>query len=709
MTAIASRGSFSPPSPPVKGTDMIELSALLHPRSIAIVGASPKPDSFGANLLQSIRSLGYGGEVHLVNPRYDRIDGQPCLPAIPAGTDCAAFALGDALLVDAVQAAAETGVKGAVLFGRAHGETAEGMPRAEAIRCIAAKAGMAICGANCMGFVNLRDRLQLTGMPFKALPAPSGVALISHSGSTWSGLVGNRRQMGFDVAVSAGQELATTVVGYIRHFLSQPEIRVIACVLETIRDPEGFIEMARLARDRGVPIIALKLGRSAAAKHFAISHSGGLSGANAAYDATFARYGVLQVQTLDELLDTAELLSVPRRMLAPGIALGTDSGGERQLITDLAADRGLSFAELTPETLAKVQALLDPGMEAANPLDYWGDGGDIMAPVLSSMAEDPGVGVVIMATNLPPDRNFSELSAAAIRKVHAATDKPVVVMGNISTTISPELAVELRGRGIAVLMGTASGLAALEHLQAWHIGPLPDDAEPLPLPSAAAQIIDAATTDSLRSADGFRILEAAGIPCAPFAEIRTPGELATFAAHHGLPLVLKIDDAAIPHKSDLGGVILGLRTLAEANSALGLLRCRHPKAPIIAQGMAEGTELILGMTTDPDFGPLITLGLGGVFTEIFRDTVSLIPPLSPEAARKALQRLKGYPLLSGERGRKPADLEALTTLIARFSAFAAGASDRIAEIEINPVLAGPDGAVAVDCIALRRKDAPNVR
>ena len=681
---------------------MTDLSALLRPGSIALVGASPKPDSFGANLLRSIRSLGYEGGVHLVNPRYDSIDGQPSHAAIPDGTDCAAFVLGDALLVDAVEAAAQRGVKGAVLFGRAHGETAEGLPRAEAIRGIAARAGMAICGANCMGFVNLRDRLQVTGMPFKALHAPSGVALISHSGSTWSGLVGNRRQMGFDVAVSAGQELATTVVDYIRYFLTQPEIRVIACVLETVRDPEGFIAVTRQAREQGVAIIALKLGRSAAAKHFAISHSGALSGANAAYDAIFARQGVLQVYTLDELLDTAELLALPRRMVAPGIALGTDSGGERQLITDLAADQGLGFAEMAPETLAKVQDMLDPGMEAANPLDYWGDGGDIMAPVLTAMAEDPGVGIVVMATNLPPNRNFSEMSAAAIRKVHAATDKPVALMGNISTTISPELAAELRGRGIAVLMGSASGLAALAHLQAWTLGPLADNATALPLPAEAEAILDGGGMDSLRSAEGFQILESAGIPCAPFAEIRTPGDLATFAARHCLPIVLKIDDAAIAHKSELGGVILGLRTLAEANSALGTLRRRHPKAPTIAQTMAEGTELILGMTTDPDFGPLITLGLGGVFTEVFRDTVSLIPPISPGAALKALQGLKGYPLLTGARGRKPADLDALTTLIARFSAFAVGAKDRIAEIEINPVLAGPDGAVAVDCIALKK-------
>ncbi len=542
------------------------LDALLAPRSIAVVGASPRPGSFGASLAAAIGSLGYAGAVHLVNPRYDRIDQAPCLPdlaAIPGGVDCAAFALGDAQIVEAVTAAAQAGVRATVLFGRAHGATAGGTPRTQAIAAIAREAGMAICGANCMGFLNLRERLQMTAMPFRNLPAPSGVALISHSGSSWSGLIGNGRQMGFDYAVSAGQELATGLADYIRHFLDQPAIRVIACILETVRDPAAFIAAAELARARGVAIIALKLGRTETARAFALSHSGALSGTSAAYDAMFARLGIIAVRSLDELLDTAELCAMTRPMTAPGIALGTDSGGERQLITDLAADQGLPFAALQPQTLKAIAAHLDPGMEPSNPLDYWGDGGDVMAPVLTEMARDPGVGLVVMATNLPADRNFSELSAAAIRKVHQATDKPVVVMGNIATTLSPALAADLRGRGIAVLMGTVTGLAALAHLQRLRFGPPPvAPLPPPPLPVAAQRILQAAPQDSLRALDGFRLLQAAGIPCAPFADIRTPGDIAAFAARHGLPIALKIDDPAIAHKSDLGGVELNLGTLA---------------------------------------------------------------------------------------------------------------------------------------------------
>lgn len=171
--------------------------------------------------------------------------------------------------------------------------------------------------------------------------------------------------------------------------------------------------------------------------------------------------------------------------------------------------------------------------------------------------------------------------------------------------------------------------------------------------------------------------------------------------------MLKIDDAAIAHKSDLGDVFLGLNGEDEARAAWASLRARHPQAPVIVQAMAQGVELILGMTTDPDFGPLVTLGLGGVFTEIFRDTTALLPPFSPETARRALEGLTAFPLLTGARGRPPADLDALCALISRFSAFAAGAAGRIAEIEINPVLAGPEGALAVDCLALRQKEKPH--
>ncbi len=681
------------------------VSALLYPRTIAIVGASPKEGSFGDRLLRSIRSLGFEGELALVNPRYDSIAEMPCYASIadvPNPVDCAAFAVGDGHLVAAVSEAVAAGVRGAVMFGRAHGSEA-GRPRADIIREIAHDAGMAICGANCMGFVNLTNKLQVTGLHFNSLPEPSGVAVISHSGSTWSGLVGNARQIGFDIAISAGQELATGVADYIRFLIEKPEIRVITCILETIRDPAGFVAAAELAAAKGVPIVMLKLGRSEAAKKFAISHSGALSGSNAAYDAVFERHGIIQVTNLDELLDTVELLTLPRRMSASGVALGTDSGGERQLISDIAADVGLSFSPLSSATIEAVESYLDPGMEATNPLDYWGDGADVIAPVLIEMSKDPAIGIIVMATNMLPGRAFAEMSAAAIRVVHDTTDKPVAVLGNISTAMSPAITADLRSRGIAVLMGTVSGLSALAHVQRYQFDrPKQDRIATNPLTAAAHHILTSAQQDVLRSASGFRLLEEAGIPVVPFADVTKAEDIDAFAMRHGWPVVLKIDDPNIPHKSDQGGVCVGLKDAQEAEAAWRNLGLRHPNAPIIVQAMAGGTEVILGMTTDPDFGPLITLGLGGVFAETLRDTTTLLPPVSPAMARKALEKLRLFPLLTGARGREHVDLDALCHLIFQFSAFAAEAGEQFLEFEINPVIAGPNGAMAVDCLALRK-------
>jgi len=694
------------------GSTLNSLSGLLRPKSLAIVGASPRAGAFGNNLRRSVASLGFAGRTFLINPKYADIDGEPCFPdlaSLPERPDCALFAVGDQGLVKSLKAAADRGVPGAVLFGRAYGEEPNGVRRGDALSAIGRSAGMAICGANCMGFVNLLDRLQITGLPFAGFAPPSGVALVTHSGSTWSGLVGNQRQIGFDLAISAGQELVTGAADYVDYILRETPARVIVCVLETIRDPEGFIAAAELANDRDVPIVVLKLGRSEAGKHFAVSHSGAISGSNAAYDAVFDRHGIIRVTTLNELLDTVELLAMKRRPSAPGLALGTDSGGERQLIVDIAADVGLVFPSLGNDTVARIDALLDPGMETSNPLDYWGDGANVIAPCLTAMADDPAVGMVVMATNIPPDRPFTELCATAIRDVHAATEKPVVLMGNVTTTMSLKTAAELRQEGIPVLMGTESAVRALKHCLDYACRQRPQSAavtETTSPPQGLSHQLAQSGHRTLTSAMGFDLLAEYGIRSAPFQIVATREEAARFGAG-GYPIVLKLDDPDIPHKSDVGGVRLGIASPDDAVAAFDALRARHPRSPILAQRQAKGVELILGMTTDADFGPVVTLGLGGVFTEIFKDARTLIPPFSEAEALRALQSLKGFPLLTGARGRTSVDLDALCATIAAFSRFARNLSPLLSEIEINPLMAGPDGAVAVDCLAVRHLEPLN--
>ncbi|MGP2494460.1 acetate--CoA ligase family protein, partial [Mesorhizobium sp. PUT5] len=678
-----------------------DLSRLLSPRSIAIVGASPKEGGFSRNLVNAMQTLGFEGDIFLVNPRYDAIAGAPCYPEIaslPTLPDSVLYAVGDQRLVPALEEAAAAGVKGGVIFGRAHGANADDISIQDAIKAIGRSASMSICGANCMGFINLLDRTQVTGMPFSALARPSGVSLVSHSGSTWSGLVGNRRQIGFDYAISAGQELVTNVSDYLDYILDQPTTRAVVCVLETLRDPTGFLEALSKADRRNVPVIVLKLGRSEIGQQFAISHSGAISGSAAVYDAILRKHNVIQVRTLDELLDTVELFARSPAPPKPTLALGTDSGGERQLIVDIAADIGLEFPALGSETLEHVQGLLDPGMEAANPLDYWGDGADVMAPALTAMGRDDRVGMVVMAANMPGGRNFLYQCIDAITQVKEAIEKPVALMGNISSTMDPDGIANVREAGIPVLMGTESGLKAIQHfLRYTQRKPyrLEDKPTPAEVSSAGQSVVTGDGAGPMSSTDGFKLLELHGIPCTPYAKVESLADIEEFAASNGYPVVLKIDDPDIPHKSDLGGVVVGLAGIDDANAAFRNLRERYPDAPVIVQKQVSGYELILGMTTDPDFGPVVTLGLGGIYAEVFKDVVLLPLPFDEAEVKEALRTLKSYPILAGARGRRPANIDMIAAAVVSFGRLCVQVTGAISEIEINPLIAGTVRVFAV--------------
>ncbi|HHV69457.1 MAG TPA: acetate--CoA ligase family protein, partial [Ochrobactrum intermedium] len=543
-----------------------------------------------------------------------------------------------------------------------------------------------------------------TGMPFPSQSAPSGASLVSHSGSTWSGLVGNRRSIGFDYAISAGQELVTGVADYVDFLLDQPSTKVVACVIETLREPARFLQALEKADRKGIPIVVLKLGRSEIGQKFAISHSGAISGSAAVYEAVLRKHNVIQVRSLDELMDTVELFARSPRLALPSLALGTDSGGERQLIVDIATDIGLDFAPLEAATTVRVQALLDTGMEAANPLDYWGDGADVMAPTLSAMAEDAGVGMVVMAANMPGGRAFMHQCADAIISVKNGTSKPVALLGNVSSTIAPEGAARVRDAGIPVLMGTEPGLRAIKHFIDYSRR-LPIEVETTSSSEKSAQTRGAALGDrtpgSLSSAEGFGLLGKRTIPVTPYAMIENVADIDAFVAANGYPVVLKIDDPAIPHKSDAGGVHINLRSREDVEAAMTRLKALHPDAPVMVQKQAAGRELILGMTTDPDFGPVVTLGLGGIYAEVFKDVVILPVPFGTREARAALESLKSYPILAGARGQKPVYIDKVVDAVVSFGQLSRDVEGVISEIEINPLLAGPDQVVAVDCLAVR--------
>jgi acetate---CoA ligase (ADP-forming) len=687
------------------------VQALLRPRSIAIVGASVREGAFGLRLLNALTSGCYRGAIYPINPRYEEIAGLRCYPsldAVPQPVDCAAFAVSDDLIESALTEAAAAGVRAAVLFGRAYEPASTGPSRVARLSAIARGAGMAVCGNNCMGYFNSVDGIKMSANPPPMGEVAGTVGLISHSGSTWSGLIGNQRDLVFNYAISAGQEIATTMADYIDFLLAAPETRVIACLMETVRAPDRFIAAVEQADRQGIPVVVLKLGRTERGRRFALAHSGALAGSDAAYGAIFARHNVIRVHTPDELLDTVELFRSPRRPASGGIGIVTDSGGERELITDLATDLGAPLAEVTLATADRLVGILDPGMEPQNPVDSYGDGRTLMEECLGALADDPNVGVVALATNLVHGRPYARASATAIEHAFAATDKPALVFGNLHSAISRDEATRLRALGVPVLMGTASALIAMRNLIAWqHHRDAPSATTPVAPPQAtidaAIALIQSHTACDalpLPLPQALRLLELYGIETSPSVFTDTAAATIAAADRLGFPIVLKTAAPDILHKTEAGGVALNLpdRT-AVADAYANIAAACGPLVQVQAQA-PDGAEVLLGMTNDPQFGPMVTIALGGIFTEILADAVTFAPPITAATARAYLQRLKGQKLLHGYRGRPAADLDALTVAIERFSVLCATVGALFSAIDLNPVIAAPSGALAVDALFL---------
>ena len=407
------------------------------------------------------------------------------------------------------------------------------------------------------------------------------------------------------------------------------------------------------------------------------------------------------------MLDTLELVTCGRAPTTEQLGVQTDSGGERQLIVDLAADIGVELAELTPVTQARLTAVLDLGLEPDNPVDYWGERGFEVLPLVAPMlADDPHVGMVVLATNMVPDRRILFDSCAAIAAVHQATDKPCLLLGNLHSTIDRGEAAKLRAAGVPVLMGTETGLLAIEHYFAWHRH-REEAAESLP------------AGPSRKLVTRWRATLAAGSPAPNQAlkmvgdwGLETPRERAATnsddlrqaAAEVGYPVVLKTACADVAHKSDIGGVTVGLGDAAALAAAYGVMKERLGPNVVLQQQAPGGVEIIVGIVRDENFGPMMTLGLGGVFVEVFRDAVTFLPPIGSAGVQRLLKRLKAYPLLTGARGRPPVDLDALTDAVVRLSMLAADLGDLIVEMDINPIIAAPDGVMAVDALVITDKE-----
>ncbi len=665
------------------------VAAMLGARSMAVVGASPRPGSFGSRMV--LEAQRGSAEFHLVNPRYDRIGELPCVPSLAdlgEPVDVVLLGVPDAVLPEQLAAAAAAGARSAVLFGSAHGLR-------DTIKTIATDAGMALCGAGCMGFVNNALGVRALGY-LEPDPVPDGcVGLVTHSGSAFSTMLRARRGFGFRLAASSGQELVTDAADYVDYALDDPETRIIGLLLETPRAVPRLRQALLRAAEQDVPVVILTVGGSPCGRAMVAAHSGALAGEHAAWQAFCAATGAVHVSDLAEFSDTLELFSAGRRAKRGGIATVHDSGAERALLADLAHEMGVEFADLAPETLATIGGMLEDGLAPTNPLDVWGTGADtrnLLGGCLRAMVDDPAVAVTALAVDLVTEFDGDTAYADAVIDVAKHTDAPIAVLASVAAAIDPSTADRLRDSGIPVLESARSGLAALGHLARW----------PLPVDTAAHVVnVDRQTRwreDSFAS--GAALLADYGVPVVASFPARSVGEALVAADTLGYPVALKTAGAL--HKSDIGGVVLGLADEAALSVAYAAMTDSLGPAVTVEPMIPSGVEVSVGFVRDDSFGPLLIVAAGGTLVELLDDRTVACPPVSHAGALRLLDGLRIRPLLAGWRGAQAADIDALADVIVRFSEMATELDDVVDAVEANPVIASPHGVVAVDALVIAR-------
>jgi acyl-CoA synthetase (NDP forming) len=686
------------------------LERLLEPRTVAVVGASVREGSVGHQSLVELRKGGFAGRVVPVNPKYDEVLGLPAVPSLDRleePVDLVILAVANARLEEQLRLAADVGVGGAVIFASGYEAPREGVPPlTERLSTIAREAGMAVCGGNCMGFANFEKGVRALGFYEPEHVKAGGITFLSHSGSAFSALIHNDRGLGLNLAVSAGQELATTVADYMGYALELERTRVIGLFIETIRDPSGFRAAMRRAHERDVPVVALKVGREALTRRLVQAHSGALAGEDGAYEALFEAEGVLRVESLDELADALALFESGRRAGPGGLASVHDSGGERALLVDAAAEAGVPFAPISETTTARMAELLDEGLEPVNPLDFWGTGRDaheVITGCIRALLDDPAVAALAFCVDLTtedtPDMGYIGMA----RETFPETEKPYAMLSNLASGIDRGDVKLLEEAGIPVLEGTRTGIAAFGHLFAYRdhralpplegSSPVGDEVRE----RWAARLADAEPFDEV---EALALLAAYGVPVARAERASSLEEAVAAAGRLGFPVAVKTAEAV--HKSDVDGVRLGL---VDADAVVEVYRdlAERLGPRVTVAGMAgPGVELHLGIVRDPQFGPLVLVAAGGVLVEVLEDRRLGLPPLDRVRARRLVDRLRIRRLLHGVRGAPPADVDALVDAVVALSWLAHDLGEHLEALDANPVICGPVGCVAVDALVIPR-------
>ena len=711
-----------------------DLAPLIAPRSVALVGANADPETIGGAPLRRLLDHDYPGDIHLVSRREAQISGITCVRTVddlPAGVDVALLAVPGPAVPQVLSDLADRKIKSAIVYASGFAETGEAGRAAQTrIADIARAHGIPVNGPNCLGLINFVDGIPLT---FSALqprgrPVAPGLSIISQSGAMAMALTYAAHAQGVDVAytVSTGNEAVLTQEDYLDHLCTAPMTRAVALLIEQIRQPELFLRCARRAREAGTPIIALKTGRSAAARQAALSHTGALAGDYQTIETVLGAEGVVLVDSMDELIDLASLLVGTKTLARAGAAVMSESGSVKALALDSAARNGTTLARLAPGTVERLGRLVPDFAEATNPIDITGQAllqPSLYGEVARTLLADTDVSLLIAST-MPGTEAQTRDQVDALLPVLAAADKPVIYsFAGGAHPVPGGLDQVIRAERVPVFPSVDRALRAVAHAERRlrlveraeqrgragsrapaETGPnssytKPDSAQTGP---AAAELVirDEHTSKNVLRAAGIRVPVAAFAPDASQALDRAP--------EIGFPLVAK-GVSTLVHKTEADAVVVGVRDRAELEKALtsiadGIAGAGHTLDGYLLEEMVPpGVDLIIGARRDDEWGVVLLVGLGGVLAEATRDTALLPGTATAQEILGAFASLRGAVVLQGFRGRPPVDLEAAASAV---SALAALVRDdpHYVDVDVNPLRALPAGAgaVALDATIIER-------
>ena len=705
-----------------------KVHALLNPRNVVILGATDRPGNWAQRVWRNLKRYGFQGPIYPYNPGRDSVWETRCYRSfaeLPEPPDHLVVLIPAGAVPQALADAAAAGARSATVMTSGFGEAGDELSAAldRRLRGVIADTGIALSGPNCLGNMNAFARFMTMPDDRQQRVSAGPVAIIGQSGGLAMAIKRTLEERGVDTGtvITSGNESGLTTADYIAYFASQPEIKVIVSYLESVHDAPAFLAACRTARTAGKPVVVVKLGASDDGREAALAHTGRLAGSMEAFDAVALPAGVIRARNLDGVVEAVEYAVHAPMPRGAGLGAITFSGGLRGMLLDAASAHGLKFPPLARATEKKLEALLTVGTHIGNPLDAGFaalTSQDAYLKCVEILLDDPGIDLLLLQEELPrgPGTEKKEANLAAVNEIAARARKPIAFVTMISHGLT-DYARALRAKlpHLAFLQEIDKSMAAARAIIDYD----ERSRAPKPVRTVAPKKAKGELEKILSRTRGQRtlseidsktLLKAYGITSPKEGLAHSEGDAVSLAKKVGFPVVAKIVSAELAHKSDIGGVVLGLKSAAEVRAAYKRLmgpvakRARvKPDGALIAEQISDGLELVLGMNRDPEMGPVILFGAGGVELELNRDVALAAPPLDKRAAEALIARTRVSQLIAGYRGKPALDKDALIKALFGLSQLVIDAGPRVESIDVNPFLLKRRGGIALDALVVLSK------